>query len=153
MALSFQVLRYGAGRHIYALEPAGMVKLFKWLVAAQLVYMLCLWLCRLSGLAFYARLNQMPRFKLYLRISFAFVTAVFIAQVLIIALQCIPLAALWGEAKGKCLGSKAVFISTATMTIICDSLILLLPCNIIYTLKASLSRKIALAVVLCFGVL
>ncbi|KAL1980217.1 hypothetical protein VTN96DRAFT_4451 [Rasamsonia emersonii] len=111
MALSFQVLRYGAGRHIYALEPAEMVKLYKWLVAAQLVYMFCLWLCRLSGLAFYARLNQMPRFKLYLRISYAFVTAVFIAQVLIIALQCIPLAALWGEAKGRCLGSKAVCVN------------------------------------------
>ena len=153
MALSFQVLKYGAGRHIYVLKTAGMVQLYKWLVAAQLVYMLALYVCRISGLAFYARLNPLPRYRLYLWISFGFVTAVYITQTLIIALQCIPLEALWGAAEGKCMGSKAVFISTAVMTIVCDSLVLVLPLNIVFTVKASLTRKISLAVVLCFGVL
>ncbi|KKY18427.1 hypothetical protein UCRPC4_g04896 [Phaeomoniella chlamydospora] len=152
MALSFQVLKYGAGRHIYVLKTAGMVQLYKWLVAAQLVYMLALYVCRISGLAFYARLNPLPRYRLYLWISFGFVTAVYITQTLIIALQCIPLEALWGAAEGKCMGSKAVFISTAVMTIVCDSLVLVLPLNIVFTVKASLTRKISLAVVLCFGV-
>ncbi|OOF99322.1 hypothetical protein ASPCADRAFT_160022 [Aspergillus carbonarius ITEM 5010] len=152
MALSLQVLRYGAGLHIWALDVAQTPLLYKWLVAAQLVYMIALWVCRLSGLAFYHRLNPMPQFQLYLQVSVAFVTAVMIAQVLIIALQCIPLAALWGGAEGKCLGSKTVFISTAAMTIICDSLILLLPVQIVFSIKANATRKAALSVVLCFGV-
>ncbi|OJI85973.1 hypothetical protein ABZX51_002172 [Aspergillus tubingensis] len=152
MALTTEVLRYGAGLHVWALDTAETPLLYKWLVSAQLVYMIALWVCRLSGLAFYRRLNPMPQFQLYLRISFAFVTAVMLAQVLIIALQCIPLAALWGGATGKCLGSKTVFISTAAMTIICDSLILLLPVKIVLSIKANATRKVALSVVLCFGV-
>ncbi|GKZ17773.1 hypothetical protein AbraCBS73388_010092 [Aspergillus brasiliensis] len=152
MALTLQVLRHGAGLHIWALNTDSTPLLYKWLVAAQLVYMIALWICRLSGLAFYHRLNPMPQFQLYLRISVGFVTAVMFAQVLIIALQCVPLAALWGGARGKCLGSKTVFISTAVMTIICDSLILLLPVKIVFSIKANAMRKAALSVVLCFGV-
>ncbi|PYH94299.1 hypothetical protein BO71DRAFT_430136 [Aspergillus ellipticus CBS 707.79] len=152
MALSLQVLRYGAGLHIWAIDPAQAPMLYKWLVAAQLVYMIALWMCRISGLAFYWRLNPMPQFQVYLRVSFAFVTAVLVAQVLIIALQCIPLAALWGGADGTCMGSKTVFISTAAMTIICDSIILLLPLKIVFSIHANPARKVALSVVLCFGV-
>lgn len=95
----------------------------------------------------------MPQFILYLRLSFAFITAVYIAQTLIIALQCIPLADLWGAVEGKCVGSKIVFISTGAFTIACDSLILLLPVNIVMSLQAKLARKFALLGILCFGVL
>ncbi|KAJ5929144.1 hypothetical protein N7454_006992 [Penicillium verhagenii] len=103
MSLCMMILRYGSGRHLAALidHPEELVKMYKWLVATQMVYMFNLWLCRVSGLAFYARLNPMPRFILYLRLSFGFVTAVYIAQTLIIALQCIPLAALWGSRGGQ----------------------------------------------------
>ncbi|EED11730.1 conserved hypothetical protein [Talaromyces stipitatus ATCC 10500] len=153
MALTFQVLRYGAGLHIASLSASDVPYLYKWLVSAQLAYMLALWLCRLSGIAFYQRLN--PRtgpYSLILKLSIAFVTSIFITQTLIIALQCIPLSALWGATKGKCIGSKAVFYSTASMTIICDSLILLLPIYIIFTIQANLTRKVALASVMCFGI-
>lgn len=149
------VLHYGAGQHLALLmkTPETLVLLYKWLVAAQLVYMVNLWLCRISGLAFYARLNPMPRFQLYLRISFTFVTAVYISQTLIIALQCIPLAALWHGAKGTCMGSNAVFVSTSVLTIMCDSLVLLLPLNIVFSLKVDLARRLVLMLILCMGVL
>jgi hypothetical protein len=145
------VIHYGSGQHLAALmgNPETLVHMYKWLVGAQLVYTFNLWLCRISGLAFYARLNPMPRF----RISFAFVTAVYVAQTLIIALQCVPLAALRGGAEGKCMGSKTVFISTSRLTIVCDSLVLLLPMNIIFSLHAKFMRKLALGLVLCVGVL
>ncbi|KAJ5782636.1 hypothetical protein N7457_004410 [Penicillium paradoxum] len=155
LGLSSMVIQYGSGRHLAALmkTPDTLVHMYKWLVGAQLVYMFNLWLCRISGLAFYARLNNMPRFTLYLGISFVFVTAVYVAQTLIIALQCVPLAALWGGAEGKCIGSEAVFISTSGLTIACDLLILLLPMRIIFSLQAKLAIRIALAVVLCMGIL
>ncbi|KAL2807761.1 hypothetical protein BJX63DRAFT_436752 [Aspergillus granulosus] len=152
LAVMIMVLHYGAGRHLAALDPANAPSLYRWLVAGQLIYMFNLYICRLSGLAFYARLNSMPRYVLYLRLSFAFITAVYIAQTLIIALQCIPLSALWNAAEGRCISTMVVNIVTATMTIVCDSIVLLLPVNIIWTLKAKLARKIALAIVLCFGV-
>ncbi|KAL2801848.1 hypothetical protein BJX63DRAFT_416435 [Aspergillus granulosus] len=154
MALCMMILKYGAGRHLAALlrTPEALVHMYKWLVSTQMVYMFNLWLCRVSGLAFYARLNPMPPFTLYLRLSFGFVTSVWVAQTLIIALQCIPLAALWGEVEGKCMGSRAVFVSTGALTIVCDSLILLLPIQIVLGLQAKLARKLALLAILCFGV-
>ncbi|KAI2732133.1 hypothetical protein CBS147332_1272 [Penicillium roqueforti] len=154
LGLSLMVIHYGSGQHLAALinDPEALVHMYKWLVGAQLVYMFNMWLCRISGIAFYARLNQMPRFTLYLRISFAFVTAVYVAQTLIITLQCVPLAVLWGGAEGECMGSEIVFISTSVLTIVCDSLVLLLPMNIVFSLKAKLARKLVLALVLCVGV-
>ncbi|KAL4884313.1 hypothetical protein BJY04DRAFT_215287 [Aspergillus karnatakaensis] len=158
MACCMMILHYGSGRHLaYLLQtPSTLVHMYKWLFTTQMVYMFNLWLCRVSGLAFYARLNPMPQFLLYLRLSFAFVTAVYVAQTLIIALQCIPLRALWSpetaEGGGKCMGSEVVFVSTGALTIACDSLILLLPVKIVMGLQARWARKIALLGVLCFGV-
>ncbi|KAL4813479.1 hypothetical protein BDW67DRAFT_177784 [Aspergillus spinulosporus] len=144
MALCSQILRYGSGRHLVALlkTPETLVRMYKWLVTTQMVYMFNLWLCRVSGLTFYARLNPMPRFILYLRLSFAFVTAVWVAQSLIIALQCIPLEALWDTSitDKKCMGSAVVFISTGALTII------------VMGLQAKTARKLALLGILCFGV-
>ncbi|KAJ5923576.1 hypothetical protein N7454_008821 [Penicillium verhagenii] len=155
MALSIQVVKYGGGEHLLALisDPEKMVKMYKWLVAAQMIYFAALWMCRVSGLAFYARLNPMPRFKLYIRLAFAFVTAVWVSQTLIIALQCIPLQALWDSSiTGKCLTSTQVFLSTSVMTIICDSLILILPVNIVLKLQVNFARKATLLFVFCFGI-
>lgn len=156
MVLSLMTVRYGAGEHLMALvsNPAKMVKMYKWLVAAQMVYFATLWLCRVSGLAFYARLNPMPRFQLYIHLAFAFVTAVWVSQALIIGLQCVPLRALWDTSvKGKCMTSTQVFLATSIMTIICDSLILALPVKIVWRLQISLGRKITLLLIFCFGVL
>ncbi|KAL4862164.1 hypothetical protein BDV12DRAFT_190612 [Aspergillus spectabilis] len=134
VAFSYKVVQYGAGRHLAALvqNPAGMVLMYKWLIAAQITYFFVLWICRLSGIAFYSRLNPIPRFALYLRISYGFVTTVY-----------------WSNPDHR---SAMLFISTSVMTIICDSLVLFLPINIIITIKAKLVRKLALGFVLCFGV-
>lgn len=156
MALCMMILRNGAGQHLPAIvdRPDMLVRMYKWLVTTQMVYMFNLWLCRVSGLAFYARLNPMPRFMTYLRLSFAFVTLVWVVQTLICALQCVPLAALWDKnVKGWCMGSGTVFVSTGVLTIACDSLILLLPVKIVLSLQTTIARKIALLGILCFGVL
>ncbi|KAJ5633695.1 hypothetical protein N7528_001537 [Penicillium herquei] len=155
MAFSIQTVRYGAGQHLMDLisNPAEMVLMYKWLVTAQMIYFTTLWVCRVSGLAFYSRLNPMPQFQLWMRLSFGFVTAVWITQSLIIGLQCIPLQALWDSSiKGKCMTSTDVFISTSVLTIVCDSLILLLPLNIVNKLQVNTARKISLLFVFCFGI-
>jgi hypothetical protein len=152
--LCLRVLELGAGLHTFAFTPVMLVPFLKHLVALQLVYHADLWLVRVSGLAFYARVcNNAPAFRFHMWIAFAFVTAVFIAQFLILALQCIPLKALWGDGTGKCLPIRATFISTAAMTIICDALILLIPFRVVWGLQTDLKRKLILAFVLLFGIL
>ncbi|OQE33027.1 hypothetical protein PENFLA_c001G07266 [Penicillium flavigenum] len=147
LGLSLMVIHYGSGQHLAAFmsDPGALVHIYKWLVGAQLVYMFNMWLCRISGMAFYARLNQMPRFTLNIHISFAFVTVVYVAQTLIVALQCVPLAALWGGAEGRCMGSGFVFISTSVLTIICDSLVL---CVGVFAAVTSILRMVSMIVAL-----
>lgn len=154
MALCLLCVRYGAGIHMAALEPPELVRLIRHVVALQLIYHIGLWVLRMSGLAFYARLwKNADRSRSHMMMASAFVTAVAVAQILILALQCIPLKALWRDGPGQCMTQYAVFISTASMTIVCDSLVLLIPLRIIWHLKMTLRRKIALALVLLFGAL
>ncbi|KAJ6184183.1 hypothetical protein N7519_005484 [Penicillium mononematosum] len=46
--------------------------------------------------------------------------------------------------------AQVVFIPTSVLTLICDSLVLLLPMNIVFSLQAKLARKLALALVLFY---
>ncbi len=154
MALCLRIIDLGCGLHIWAIPPPQLVLMFKHLVALQLIYTTALWLCRISGLAFYARLcKDVTRFRMHMWAASIFVTSVFITQFLVLALQCIPLKALWGDGPGKCMTTRAAFISTAAMTIVCDSLILLIPIRIIWDLKMNRRRKILLALTLLVGVL
>lgn len=128
--------------------------MFKLLVAGQFLYFMTLWICRVSGLAFYARLNPLPQFKRWLVVSFTFLTAIWLAQLLLVVLQCIPLQSLWNQnIQGKCMSTSAFCIATAVLTIVCDSLILLLPIEIVRHLQISLMKKISLLTCFCIGIL
>ncbi|KAI9792156.1 MAG: hypothetical protein M1816_002696 [Peltula sp. TS41687] len=152
IAMCIHVINLGAGRHMEALSPPELARLYKSLVGLQLIYHINLWVCRISGIAFYSRLcKNAGRSSMYMWMAFAFVTAVALAQFLILGLQCIPLKALWRDGPGQCLTQYAVFISTASMTIICDSLVLLIPLRIIWGLKMNPKRKLVLGFVLLIG--
>jgi len=154
MALCLKIIDLGCGLHIWAIPPPTLVSMFKQLYAVQLIYTTALWLCRVSGLAFYSRLcKDVTRFRTHMWLASIFVTAVFIAQFLILALQCIPIQALWHDGPGQCMTTRAAFISTAAMTITCDSIIMLIPVRIIWDLKMNRRRKILLALTLLVGVL
>lgn len=154
MALVLEIINLGCGLHIWAIPPLMLVSMFKHLYAVQLIYTTALWLCRISGLAFYSRLcKDVTRFRMHMWLASIFVTAVFITQFLILALQCIPIQALWHDGPGQCMTTRASFISTGAMTITCDSIILLIPVRIIWDLKMNRRRKSLLAGTLLVGVL
>ncbi|KAL4949780.1 hypothetical protein BDW69DRAFT_197797 [Aspergillus filifer] len=136
MSLCLMILRNGAGKHLLSLSPDSLVRMYKWLVTTQIVNMFNLWLCRVSGLAIYARINPMSRFILRLLLDYN----VFRSR---------RFGARWG---GWCMGPGATFVSTGALTIVCDSLVLLLPVNIVFSLQATVARKVTLLGALCFGV-
>lgn len=152
---SSKLLDCGAGLHQAAITPAMTYPLFKYRITSQSFYMATLWLCRSSGLLFYARIGgELPRFKTYLWMAFAFCTATLITQVMLVFFQCIPLASSWNHnVPGRCLGPYVVFIPAGTLAIVCDGLILFLPLKIVFTMHATLFKKFILGVLLCFGVL
>jgi hypothetical protein len=114
MILSIKVIDYGAGKHIAAISPVDLDRLFEHLVAVQLMYLITLWLCRISALAFYARITAgIVELQTILVISWVVVSLTLVAQLLFVSLECIPLEKLWNRRlKGKCLGDVAVFSPT-----------------------------------------
>lgn len=128
--------------------------MYKLFIPGQFIYFMGLWICRVSGIAFYARLNPLPWFRRWLIVSFVFVTAIWIAQALLVLLQCIPLKGLWDEnVQAKCMSTAAFSIATAVLTIVCDTLILLLPMDIVRQLQISLPKKLSLLACFCIGIL
>ena len=153
MVAHFKVLEYGAGRHLRAVPRPALATMYEWLVAAQLTSVVGLYLCRLSALALYARLDPCPRYRKYLMAALVFVTTVSLVQLLITGLQCVPLAALWGGAEGTCMGAEALHLSTGLLTIVIDAIILALPITTIISAIVSRCNRVALGAVVAFAVL
>lgn len=136
-------------------DPASLEKVTLWMALCMALYVLSLVVCRISGLLFYARLNTMPRFVFYLRLTFIYVVAAFIIQVVVTIARCFPVSpALWEDAERgeKCFGVVTVSFNTV-LTLTADLLILFLPTNIILSMKATWERKTVLTIILSFGVL
>lgn len=153
MVAHFKVLEYGGGRHLRAVPPPARASLYEWLVAAELASVVGLYLCRLSALALYARLDPAPGFRRYLLAASVFVTALSLVQLLVTALQCVPLAALWGGAEGTCMSAEAFHLSTGLLTIVVDAVILALPVEIIISAIVSRYNRYALGALVAFAVL
>lgn len=155
MVAHFKVLEYGAGRHVRAVPRPALATMYEWLVAAQLASVVGLYLCRLSALALYARLDDpsSPRYRRYLVVASVFITTVSLVQLLITGLQCVPLAALWGGVEGTCMSAEALHLSTGLLTIIVDAIILALPIMLIIAAVVSRYNRIALGALLAFAVL
>ncbi|PLB48623.1 hypothetical protein P170DRAFT_356798 [Aspergillus steynii IBT 23096] len=150
------VILNGGGRHLMAVlsdDPAGLDKMTLWVILSTSIYVVNIVVCRISGILFYARLNSMPRFVLYLRFTFIFVIAAFVVQVVVTTIRCVPLSAMWQEEHGKrCYGVVTMTYNTV-LTVTADILILLLPTNVIFSMKATLERKVVLGIILSFGLL
>ncbi|KAI9041850.1 uncharacterized protein KD926_006395 [Aspergillus affinis] len=151
------VVLSGGGRHLIAVvndDPAALDKLTLWMGISSTIYIINLVVCRISGILFYARLNSMPRFVLYLRLTCLFVVAAFLVQVVVTIIRCLPIADIWKKKENseRCFGAATISYNSA-LTLSADLLVLILPTNIILSLKATLSRKILLGIILSFGML
>jgi hypothetical protein len=79
----------------------------------------------------------------------------FYSAILIAAdLACTPFAKIWDKTlDGVCLDEKSVEVMSATVNLISDVLILVLPQPIIWKLNMSTQRKIGISIVFTIGIL
>jgi hypothetical protein len=104
----------GAGKPIDTIPPVDRRTMLEHVLAVHLLYMVTLWLCRISGLAFYARIGKnVVQLQKILAISWVVVSLTLVAQLLLIALQCIPLEKLLNPLhEGKCISEAGVLFPT-----------------------------------------
>ena len=101
-------------------------------------------LVKLSALFFYARVFQVSRnFKISLWITGALVISSWIVFNMDSIFDCIPQRKEWDPSvKGHCLNRYASRIATATLNVLVDLIILVLPFPMLKKLHTSLRRKI-----------
>ncbi|KAL1961623.1 hypothetical protein VTN77DRAFT_1373 [Rasamsonia byssochlamydoides] len=132
----------------------NIAKITLLLFIIEFVYILCQWLIKMSFLTFYLRVLSSS--NLYRKLVFAvmaFTTCQTISVWLFYALQCIPLGAFFNPAAypdAKCIPTPITLYIPASLNVITDLLIYILPIYPLWVLQMTLKRRIGL--ILCFTV-
>ena len=78
--------------------------------------------------------------------------AYYIAAILVTSLACSPHEGIWDRTiPGKCLDSRVILISSASVNVISDIFILLLPQKIIWGLRISAKKRLGISIVFATG--
>jgi hypothetical protein len=152
-------ISFGAGKHIiFVTNPAGYIKAF---VASITSYALCVVLTKLSILFFYCRIFFPVQSLRYISWSIGIVTVLYnLALILVTALQCIPLSAMWTGEPGRCIDTLPPFTTLGIINVVTDVAILALPIRYVLQLRLSVTERIQIcgifllgAVVCVFGII
>jgi len=164
VALCLILIEQGSGRHIeyiqYVLTQSETDSTEVNDYAAHLLYTTALFLCRLSGLAFFYRLcsRHQPLLRA-IRVAAAFLVCAFLPQFFLILFHCRPVTGLWPYAwqpnanAYKCLTWGTVYVTNSGLSLVCDFVVFSIPIAMISLLKLSQGRKIMLAFILMPGVM
>ncbi|KAF3403257.1 hypothetical protein DPV78_004764 [Talaromyces pinophilus] len=129
-------------------------------IIMHFLYIIALFICRLSGLAFYSRLSD-AHAKLYnsIRVCTIVFILFFLAQFFLLLLHCIPVTGVWPYSwqadyhAYKCMTWGAVYITISCLSFTCDVVMFVIPSMLIHLLHVPLRRKLELAFVMFPGVL
>ncbi|KAJ5869537.1 hypothetical protein N7455_004478 [Penicillium solitum] len=162
--LSIILINLGSGRHIeyiqYVLSLPTVRETEVLDFVAHIIYTTALFLCRLSGLAFYFRLTARST-KLHMSIIIAvpLLFAAYLPQIFLLIFHCRPVTGLWPYAwqvepkTYNCLTWGLVYSVNSGLSLACDMLMFAIPAALIKGLHVSLEKKIKLSIVMFPGIL
>ncbi|CDM29008.1 unnamed protein product [Penicillium roqueforti FM164] len=161
--LSIVLINLGSGRHIeyiqYVLSLPTVRETEVLDFVAHILYTTALFLCRLSGLAFYFRLTaRSSKLNLSIIIAAPLLLAAYLPQLFLLIFHCKPVTGLWPyewqeEPKTyKCLSWGLVYSVNSGLSLACDMLMFVIPAVLIKGLHVSLEKKIKLSFVMFPGI-
>ncbi|KAJ5312790.1 hypothetical protein N7508_003620 [Penicillium antarcticum] len=163
VVLSIVLINLGSGRHIeyiqYVLSMPTVRQTEVLDFVAHVLYTTALFLCRLSGLAFYYRLTARST-KLHMSIIIAapLLFAAYLPQLFLLIFHCRPVTGLWPyewqtePRTYNCLSWGLVYSVNSGLSLACDILMFAIPAFLIKGLHVSLKKKIKLSIVMFPGV-
>ncbi|KAF1356143.1 hypothetical protein BDV97DRAFT_364935 [Delphinella strobiligena] len=163
VALCIILIQEGSGRHLeyiqYVLTESETDLTEVNDYAAHLIYTSALFICRLSGLAFFHRLclRHQPLLRA-IRVAAIFLVCAFLPQFFLILAHCTPVTGLWPYAwqpnagNYSCVTWGTVYVTNSGLSLVCDFVVFSIPLAMISLLKLSKSRKVMLVFVLMPGV-
>jgi len=164
VVLCIVLIKLGSGRHIEYIQYVLSETETNWTesldFAAHLIYTSALYVCRMSGLAFYFRLCKHHRaLSIAILSSAVFLTAAYLPQMFLIVFHCLPVTSLWPyawqpkAADFKCLMWGTVYVVNSGLSLVCDVILFTIPIFMIKSLNISTRKRMKLSFVLLPGVL
>ncbi|MCJ1408687.1 hypothetical protein MMC19_002762 [Ptychographa xylographoides] len=147
---------FGFGQHMDAegsLENRlnAAMHWFKLFYIYETIYTVAIALTKYSILLFYSRIFKEHYFKVALWATCGLVTAWFIAIEISVIVECQPIHALWDFSPGHCINLQQFFLGSGIPNILLNTIILILPLPMIWTLQIHVSHKLALSSVFLLG--
>ena len=115
------------------------------------MYTVAITLTKFSILLFYSRIFKERGFKILLWATTGLVTVWFLAIETTVIAECQPIHALWDFSPGHCINLASFFQGSGIPNVILNTIILILPLPMIWTLQIERSQKIALSSVFLLG--
>ncbi|KAI1739812.1 hypothetical protein F4680DRAFT_421590 [Xylaria scruposa] len=140
----------GLGLHaadIAAINPSLLVLGAKRLYITIFLFDSSISFPKLSAIFFYARIfpSNNKRFRVNLWIVGSLVAGWLISAIFSTIFQCTPIAKAWNPTlEGTCINDFAWYLATASLSLVIDFYILLLPVPMIWALNTDLSRRVYL---------
>ncbi|KAH8647368.1 hypothetical protein BX600DRAFT_153121 [Xylariales sp. PMI_506] len=143
----------GFGLHHWNVNPANGPILSQLLYASKLVYVVVQCTGKIGILVMYQRVFDTGsngvrwfRFTIWGLIAFCLVEE--LIYILIIALQCLPVAALWDTSitGAKCINADLAFFIGAIFNIVGDIVLIILPIPMLHKLQVSQRKRIGVAI-------
>jgi hypothetical protein len=154
----------GSGRHIEYIQyvlPLPTVRETEVVdFVAHILYTTALFLCRLSGLAFYFRISaRSSKLRIGIISVAGLITAAYLPQIFLLILHCNPVTGLWPypwqvePINYQCLSWGLVYSVNSGVSLACDVMMFIIPGILIKELHVPLEKKIKLSIVMFPGVL
>ncbi|KAM5344694.1 hypothetical protein ACJ41O_010556 [Fusarium nematophilum] len=151
---TFQMAHYGGGYHAWEILKAEYYNWLKWFYASTVVYCPAAFFTKATILLLVARVFAVER-----RVSKAirlFVWALLLMYIPIEAVRiftCDPIRSLWDPTVDDvhCLNQRKVFFSSLALSILTDTLILVVPIPLTWKLRMPLRKKVKIVLLLGAG--
>lgn len=142
----------GLGRHWLSLSAEEVLLFPKLNYAYNILNVTCYPIIKISILLLYLRIFATGRFQKITWCCIAFVAMVGISNALVAIFACRPIRGFYDKSvKAFCIDSVSFYWANATLNVVTDAIVLLLPMPVIWRLQMPLRRKIGLSLLFILG--
>ncbi|OIW28146.1 hypothetical protein CONLIGDRAFT_716508 [Coniochaeta ligniaria NRRL 30616] len=143
---------YGAGHHIWVVDPAVIPKYFKTFYVSIVLYNASLTAVKFTFLAQYYRVFRVKKMQKIIMVAGVFIGCWALSQLLIVIFTCNPVSKFWDSSvSGTCIPNLPFWYINAAGNIVTDVTIFILPLPVLRHLNLQRQQKILLIGIFSIG--
>ncbi|KEY69343.1 hypothetical protein S7711_08411 [Stachybotrys chartarum IBT 7711] len=146
------MVRYGLGLHAWEVLPETSEHLLKWLYITSIFYCPAAFFTKVTLLLLIARIFTVRRgvsTAIYIFVNLLLLSYIIIEIMKI--LICLPIHSFWDGTHGKCLKQPALFVTDNVIAIITDTVILLAPIPLTWSMRLPVHKKVKIMSIMGVG--